>query len=175
MEKTEIKKPIVLVGLMGSGKSTIGYRLAKKLRMDFVDTDNLVEEKVGCSISEIFKYAGEDFFKQKESEILKQVMIDKPCVISTGGGTFIVEENRKLIMEKGISIWLKADYSVILERVSKRNTRPHLEVGDKAETVKKLIENSYPIYASANISINSDEGPHMLIVDSIIQQLKEFN
>lgn len=170
-----MKKPIVLVGLMGSGKSTIGYRLAKKLHLNFVDTDNLVEERVGCSISEIFKYAGEDFFKKKESEILREVMVSKPCVISTGGGTFLEEENRNLILNNSVSIWLKADSNVILERVSKRNTRPHLEVGDKAETIRKLIDESYPIYAMANININSDEGPHMLIVDSIINQLKEFN
>jgi shikimate kinase len=175
MEIFEIKKPIVLVGLMGSGKSTIGYRLAKKLRLSFVDTDNLVEERVGCSISEMYKYAGEQFFNEKEKEILQEVLKDKPCVISTGGGTFAVEENRKLILEKAVSVWLKADYSIILERVSRRNTRPLLEVGDKAETIKALIEERYPIYGLADIHINSDEGPHMIIVDGLIQKLKCLN
>ena len=172
MESLDINKPIVLVGLMGSGKSTIGYRLAKKLRMAFVDTDNLVEERVGCSISEMYKYAGEQFFNEKEEEILHEILNDKPCVISTGGGTFAIEKNRKLILEKAISVWLKADYNIILERVSRRNTRPLLEVGDKAETIRALIDEKYPIYALADIHINSDESPHMLIVDGLMQKLK---
>jgi shikimate kinase len=172
MEMFDLKKPIVLVGLMGSGKSTIGYRLAKKLRTAFVDTDILVEERVGCSISEMFKYAGESFFNRKEEEILQEVINDKPCVISTGGGTFAAENNRELILEKAISVWLKADYNIILERVSRRNTRPTLETGDKAETIRQLIDERYPIYAMADIHINSDEGPHMLIVDGLIQKLK---
>lgn len=174
MEIFDLKKPIVLVGLMGSGKSTIGYRLAKKLRTAFVDTDLLVEERVGCSISEMFKYAGEKFFNEKEEEILQEVIEGKPCVISTGGGTFAVEKNRKLILDKAISVWLKADYNIILERVSRRNTRPTLETGDKAETIRKLIDERYPIYALADIHINSDEGPHMLIVDGLIQKLKNL-
>ena len=172
MDSLGVNKPIVLVGLMGSGKSTIGYRLAKKLRLSFVDTDNLVEERVGCSISEMYKYAGEEFFNAKEKEVLEEVLAGKPCVISTGGGTFLVEENRKLILDKAISVWLKADFSIILERVSRRNTRPLLEVGDKSQTVKALIDESYPVYALADIHINSDEGPHMLIVDGLIQKLK---
>lgn len=172
--RLKVLKPLVLVGLMGAGKSTIGARLAKRLNLSFVDTDNVVQDEVGCSIKEMMKYAGEDFFRQKEKEVIEKILAKDPCVISTGGGAFINDETRKLIKEKSISIWLKADFEVILDRVSRRNTRPLLEEGDKAETIQRLIDERYPIYSEANIVINSDNGSHMVIVDSIVKSLIEL-
>ena len=170
-QKIKILKPVVLVGLMGAGKSTVGVRLAKRLNLSFVDTDNVVQEEVGCTIKEMVKYVGEDFFKQKERDVINEILDKPPCIISTGGGAFIDDQNRELIKNKAISIWLKADYEVILERVSRRNTRPLLETGDKEEILQQLIKERYPIYAEADIVVNSDNGSHMTIVDSIINSL----
>lgn len=166
-----INKPIVLVGMMGAGKSTVGTRLAKKLRVPFYDTDNLVQEMAGCSMDDIFKYAGEEFFRQKERQVIEELLNLTNCVISTGGGAFVDSINRQLIKEKSISIWLKADYETILERVSRRNTRPTLKEGNKAEMVEQLINERYPLYAEATLSVNSGGGPHMLIVDEIIRKI----
>ncbi len=169
-----INKPIVLVGMMGAGKSTVGTRLAKKLRVSFYDTDNLVQEMSGCSIDDIFKYAGEDFFRNKERQVVEELLNLTNCVISTGGGAFIDDVNRKLIKEKSISIWLRADYDIILERVSRRNTRPTLKTGNKADLVDQLIKERYPIYEAADLCVNSGDGPHMLIVDDIIQKIVNY-
>ncbi len=169
-----INKPIVLVGMMGAGKSTVGTRLARKLRVSFYDTDNLVQEVAGCSMEDIFKYAGEDFFREKERQVVDELLNLTNCVISTGGGVFIDEVNRKLIKEKSISIWLKADYTTILERVSRRNTRPTLNADNKADLVEQLILERYPVYQEADICVNSGDGPHMLIVDDIIAKISSL-
>ncbi len=170
-QKLKILRPVVLVGLMGAGKSTVGVRLAKRLNLSFIDTDNKVQDDVGCSIKEMIKYVGEDFFKQKEREVIKEVLEREPCIISTGGRAFVDDQNRALIKSKAISVWLKADYDVILERVSRRNTRPTLENVDKEEMIQQLIDECYPIYAEADIVVNSDNGSHMTIVDSIVSSL----
>ena len=169
-----LNKPIVLVGMMGAGKSTVGTRLAKKLRVTFYDTDNLVQEMAGCSIDEIFKYAGEEFFRDKERQVIDELLNLNNCVISTGGGAFIDEVNRNLIKQKSVSIWLKADYDTILERVSRRNTRPTLKTGNKADLVDQLIKERYPIYQEADLCVNSGDGPHMIIVDDIIQKIAKL-
>ncbi len=174
MDLVSLNKPIVLVGMMGAGKSTVGTRLAKKLRVAFYDTDNLVQEIAGCSIDDIFKYAGEAFFLEKERQVIEELLNLSNCVISTGGGAFIDHINRKLIKEKSISIWLKADYDTILERVSRRNTRPTLREGNKADLVEQLIQERYPVYQEADICINSGDGPHMIIVDDIIQKISQL-
>ena len=166
-----LSKPIVLVGMMGAGKSTVGTRLAKKLRVSFYDTDNLVQEIAGCSIDDIFKYAGEDFFREKERQVVEDLLKLNACVISTGGGAFIDPINRQLIKEKSVSIWLRADYETILERVSRRNTRPTLKADNKADLVEQLIDERYPIYAEADLCVNSGDGPHMIIVDDIIKKI----
>jgi shikimate kinase len=170
-----LNKPIVLVGMMGAGKSTVGTRLAKKLRVQFYDTDNLVQEMAGCSIDDIFKYAGEDFFRDKERQVVEDLLSLNNCVISTGGGAFIDPVNRKLIKEKSISIWLRADYDTILERVSRRNTRPTLRTDNKADLVDQLIKERYPLYEEADLCVNSGDGPHMIIVDDIIEKISKLN
>jgi len=170
-----LNKPIVLVGMMGAGKSTVGTRLAKKLRVTFYDTDNLVQDMAGCSIDDIFKYAGEEFFRAKERQVVEELLNLSNCVISTGGEAFIDEVNRKLIKEKSVSIWLRADYDTILERVSRRNTRPTLKTGNKAVLVEQLIKERYPIYEEADLCVNSGDGPHMLIVDDIIQKIANLS
>lgn len=170
-----LNKPIVLVGMMGAGKSTVGTRLAKKLRVSFYDTDNLVQEMAGCSIDDIFKYAGEDFFRTKERQVVEELLNLTNCIISTGDSAFVDPINRKLIKEKAISIWLRADYDTILERVSRRNTRPTLKTGNKADLVEQLINERYPIYEQADLCVNSANGPHMLIVDDIIEKITKLS
>ncbi len=169
-----LNKPIVLVGMMGAGKSTVGSRLSKKLKVQFYDTDNLVQEMAGCSIDDIFKYAGEDFFRDKERHVIEDLLNLNNCVISTGGSAFIDPVNRKLIKDKSISIWLRADYDTILERVSRRNTRPTLRTDNKADLVDQLIKERYPLYEEADLCVNSGDGPHMIIVDDIIQKIIKF-
>lgn len=170
-----LNKPIVLIGMMGAGKSTVGTRLAKKLKVSFYDTDNLVQEIAGCSMDDIFKYAGEEFFRTKERQVIEELLNLTNCVISTGGDAFIDSVNRQLIKEKAISIWLRADYDIILERVSRRNTRPTLRADNKEELVDQLMKDRYPIYEQADIYVNSGDGPHMLIVDDIIQKISKLS
>lgn len=167
----KINKSIVLVGLMGAGKSTIGSRLAKRLGLPFVDTDLAVQEEVGCNLDMIFKYAGINFFKEKEREVITRLINGSPTIISTGDGSFIDNEIRELVKKKCVSIWLQADFETIFERVSRRNTRPILENGDKREILLSMIEDRYPIYAEADFAVRSDLGSHMTIVNSIITSL----
>jgi shikimate kinase len=169
-----LDKPIVLVGMMGAGKSTVGTRLAKKMRVPFYDTDNLVQEMAGCSIDDIFKYAGEEFFRTKERQVIEELLNLSNCVISTGGSAFIDADNRRRIKEKSISVWLRADYDTILERVSRRNTRPTLKSGNKADLVEQMIKDCYLIYEEADLCVNSGDGPHMIIVDDIIQKVSNL-
>ncbi len=170
-----INKPIVLVGMMGAGKSTVGSRLARKLHVVFYDTDNLVQEIAGCSTEDIFKYAGEQFFREKEQQVIEELLNLNNCIISTGDGVFINEMNRKIIKQKAVSVWLKADYDIILERVSRRNTRPILNTGNKADLIEQLIKERYPVYEEADICVNSGDGPHMLIVEDIINKISNMS
>ncbi len=128
----------------------------------------------GCSIDEIFKYAGEEFFREKERKVVEDLLNLNNCVISTGGEAFIDPVNRALIKEKSISIWLRADYDTILERVSRRNTRPTLRTDNKAHLVDQLIKERYPVYEEADLCVNSGDGPHMIIVDDIIQKISKL-
>ncbi len=166
--------PIVLVGLMGAGKSTIGRRLAAALNLQFIDSDVEIVEAAGCSISDIFEGYGEPIFRDLEQRVIMRLMTGAPCVVATGGGAFIQPDVRKAISEKGISVWLKADLPVLVERVSRRDNRPLLKTGDKNEILQKLIDERYPIYAEADITIDSNFGSHESVVEEIIKALKEW-
>jgi len=168
-------KPIVLVGLMGAGKSTIGRRLASALSLPFVDSDNEIVEAAGCSIGDIFEAYGEAIFRDLEQRVLLRLVSSEPCVIATGGGAFINPVIRENIKEKAISVWLRADLEVLVERVSRRDTRPLLKTGDKGEILARLMDERYPIYATADITINSSAGLHETVVDSVLDALKTLN
>ncbi len=168
-----LDKPVVLVGLMGAGKSTIGRRLAGALGLQFIDSDQEIVEAAGCSISDIFEIHGETIFRDLEQRVLMRLLGGEVTVIATGGGAFINPEIRGAIREKAISVWLKADLEVLLERVSRRDTRPLLKTGDKSAILKKLMDERYPLYAEASITIDSNAGMHESVVTSIIQALKE--
>jgi shikimate kinase len=167
----EVNKTIVLVGLMGAGKTAIGKRLADALGVAFVDTDHLIEEKEGRSISEIFQKEGERHFRHLEREAIRQELAKPPHVLATGGGAFMEADTRALIKEKGLSVWLRAEFETLLERVSRKSTRPLLEKGDKAKILKELMEKRYPVYAEADMVVDTTAGPHEIVVEKIIEAL----
>jgi len=171
--KLVLHKPLVLVGLMGAGKSTIGRRLAHVLSLDFIDSDQEIVEAAGCSISDIFEIYGEDIFRDVEQRVLLRLLGGEPCVIATGGGAFMNKTIREEILDKALSVWLKADLPVLIERVSRRNTRPLLKTGDKGAILGKMIDDRYPIYSQADITIDSNAGAHEKVVDSIVHTLSE--
>lgn len=168
-----LSKPIVLVGLMGAGKSTIGRRLATSIALNFVDSDNEIMEAAGCSISDIFEMYGEAIFRDLEQRVLLRLISGEPCVIATGGGAFINPAIRAAIKEKALSVWLRADLDVLLERVSRRDTRPLLKTGDKGSILSKLMEERYPIYAEADLTVDSNAGMHEAVVEHIVKAIKE--
>lgn len=168
-----LDKPLVLVGLMGAGKTTIGKRLASSLNIDFIDSDHEITEAAGCSISDIFEIYGESLFRDLEKRVLIRLLSNLPCVIATGGGAFMNSEIRAAIKEKTTSIWLRADLPVLVERVSRRDTRPLLKMGNKGEILGKLMEERYPVYQEADIVINSNNGSHEIIVGEILKALEK--
>lgn len=172
-EKLGVNRPIVLVGMMGAGKTTIGFRLAKKLGLPFIDTDDMVTKMVGCSISDIFKYQSEEYFREKELEAITNALMIGPSVIATGGGAFLNETVMELVQNQGISIWLRAPLDVLLERVSRKNTRPLLEKGDKEEILKEQMEDRYAKYANAHITVDSDVMTHYHVVNEILTKLQQ--
>lgn len=164
-------KPIVLVGLMGVGKSTVGRRLAGKLRLPFVDADNEIETAAGMTVSEIFEKFGEPYFRDGERRVIQRLVDGRPKVIATGGGAFINEETRALILGNAIAIWLDAPIKVLADRVRRRDTRPLLRGRDAGEVLTELARVRNPIYAEAPIRIASDQAPHDSAVNAIVEAL----
>ena len=170
----KLHKPVVLVGLMGAGKSTIGRRLASALSLPFIDSDHEIVEAAGCSIADIFEAYGEAIFRDLEQRVLLRLVSGTPCVIATGGGAFINPVIRDTIKDKAISVWLRADLEVLLERVSRRDTRPLLKTGDKGTILTRLMDERYPVYAEADIVIDSNAGLHETVVESIVGALQKL-
>jgi len=152
---------IVLVGLMGSGKTRVGMELAKLLGMDFVDSDTEIERAAGMSTVDIFEKFGEPEFRSGERKVMRRLLSEGKKVISTGGGGFIQDEIRAAVKEKAISVWLKADLDTLVERVSRTGHRPILKGGDPAAKLQELMNIRYPIYAEADITVVTDQRtPH---------------
>lgn len=168
------ERSIVLVGLMGAGKTTVGRRLARRLDLAFVDADAEIEEAAGETISEIFERRGEAAFRAGERRVIARLLAGPPQILATGGGAYMDPVTRANIAARGISIWLKADLDVLMKRVGKRGDRPLLQNGDPRTTMQRLMEERYPIYAEADITIESLEGPHDAVVEAIMDRLKEF-
>ncbi len=163
---------IVLVGLMGVGKTTVGRRLAKRLNLGFVDADAEIERAAGLTIEEIFDRFGEDYFRDGERRVIARLLEGKCQVIATGGGAFINEETRALILEKAIAIWLDADLDTLVKRVGRRNTRPLLKTGDPGEILADLAIKRNPVYATAHIHVTGNDSPHEATVEKIIEALQ---
>ncbi|MCJ8157625.1 shikimate kinase [Sphingomonas sp. LaA6.9] len=165
--------PIVLVGLMGVGKSTVGKRLATRLDIPFVDADHEIEVAADLTISEIFERYGEGHFRDGERRVIARLIDGSPKVIATGGGAFMQEETRALILERALAIWLDADIPVLAQRVGRRDTRPLLRNKDPETVLAELAAVRNPIYALAPIHVRSQPSPHDITVDRILQALRE--
>ena len=164
-------KSVVLIGLMGAGKTAIGRRLGNRLDIPFTDADTEIESAAGQSISEIFAKHGESYFRDGERKVIARLLGDGPQVLATGGGAYMNAFARKLIAKKSVSVWLKADLDVLLERVRRRNNRPLLKCENPQEVMQQLIDERYPIYAEADITIQSRDVTHETIVGEIVMAL----
>ena len=170
---TPVDCPIVLVGMMGVGKSSIGRKLAHRLKLEFVDADDEIEAAAGMSIAEIFERFGEPYFRDGERRVIARLIEGPPKVIATGGGAFINPATRKLILQKARSIWLDADISGLVDRVGRRNHRPLLQGRDATEVLTELGAVRNPVYAEADLHIRSDTSPHARTVDNILKALTQ--
>lgn len=171
---TDLNRTVVLVGLMGAGKSTVGRRLADQLGVRFVDSDSEIEVAAGMTIPEIFERFDEQYFRDGERRVIARLLNDEPCVLATGGGAFLSNENRKMIGESGVSVWIKADLETLWERVKDKSSRPLLNGDDPKGVLTKLLEARYPLYGTADIVVNSASGdPHEVVVNAIVKALKK--
>jgi shikimate kinase len=167
-------RTIAMVGMMGAGKSSIGRRLATRLGLPFIDADTEIEEAANATITEIFEQHGEAYFRDGERRVIQRLLDGVPKVLATGGGAFIQPDTRAAIQAGAISIWLKADRDLILARVRRRTNRPLLKTDDPAAVVDRLIAERYPIYAEADIHIQSRDVAHDVVIDSIFDALDEY-
>jgi shikimate kinase len=165
------RRSVVLVGMMGAGKSSIGRRLASRLNVPFVDADTEIEKAAGMSIPDIFAIRGEPEFRAGEARVIARLLDNGPQVLATGGGAFMNPDTRAAIDAKGISVWLRATIEVLARRIKRRNDRPLLKGSDPIETLRRLIEERYPTYAEADITVESRDVPHDAIVEEIIAGL----
>jgi shikimate kinase len=165
------RRAIVLVGLMGAGKSTVGRRLASRLGLPFRDADNEIETAAAMSIPEIFAIYGEPHFRDGERRVIARLLQAAPLVLATGGGAFMDEETRAAVAAAGISVWLKADLDTLMRRVRKRGNRPLLQNPDPEGTMRRLMEQRHPVYALADVTVESRDGTHEAVVDGILRAL----
>ena len=171
----QLHRPLVLVGLMGAGKTTVGRRLAKRLGVPFMDADEEIEKAAGMSVSDYFAQYGEPAFREGERRVIARLLGEaQPCVLATGGGAFMDAETRAVIAQTATSVWLRAGLDLLVKRTSKRNTRPLLRNGNPREILQKLIDERYPVYGEANIVIDSVDGPHDKVVDDVVQAVSRF-
>jgi shikimate kinase len=164
-------RSIVLVGMMGAGKSSIGRRLAERLGIAFADADAEIETAHRMSIPDIFSTYGEAYFRSGETRVIARLLEGGPQVLATGGGAFMNADTRAAIAAKGISVWLNAEFDVLMRRIKRRHNRPLLKSDDPGETLRCLMAERYPVYGQAEITIQSREIPHEKIVDEIVTAL----
>ncbi|MBI3676121.1 MAG: shikimate kinase [Proteobacteria bacterium] len=168
-----LKRTIALVGMMGAGKSSIGRRIAARLEVPFKDADAEIEAAAGCSINDIFERYGEPAFRDGERKVIARLLSEPPHVLATGGGAFIDEATRERIKRDAISIWISVPAEVLISRVARRDTRPLLKNGDPAEIIQRLLMEREPIYAEADMKVDSEDGPHSAAVDRIVAVLEK--
>jgi shikimate kinase len=165
------QRSVVLVGMMGAGKSSIGRRLAARLGIAFVDADAEIETAAGMTIPDIFATRGEADFRAGEARVIARILDSGPQVLATGGGAFMNEATRAAIAAKGISVWLRAEFDVLMRRIKRRQDRPLLKTDDPGATLRRLLAERDPVYATAELSVQSRDVPHEKIVDEIIEGL----
>jgi shikimate kinase len=169
-----LDRPVVLVGLMGVGKSTVGRRLARRLGVPFVDSDSAIEDASGLSAAAVYERYGERDFRDGERRLVARLVDGAVRVIATGGGAFVDPTTRKLLNERAITVWLDAPLDILTERTGRRDTRPLLRNGDRKSTLERLAEERKPAYAEAHLHVRSGDGAHRDVVDAIVHALDEF-
>src|SRR6476646_11642943 len=169
-----LDRPVVLVGLMGVGKSTVGRRLAKRLGVPFVDSDSAIEDAAGYTPAEIFERYGEQDFRDGERRLVARLIDGEVRVIATGGGVFVDPRTRELLNQRGITVWLDAPVDILAERTRRRDTRPLLKNGDPKGTLERLAGIERQAYAEAHIHVRSGDGAHRDVVDSILRALEDY-
>jgi shikimate kinase len=167
-----LDRPVVLIGMMGVGKSSVGKMLASQLRLNFIDTDDEIETAAGMTISEIFERFGEDYFRDGERRVIARLIDGGPKIIATGGGAFVNEQTRELIKARCHSVWIDADIDILVARVSRRSHRPLLVGKDPKTVLSDLLEKRGDIYAMADFRVSSDAGPHNQTVAKIMKVLE---
>lgn len=172
--KAKLRKTVVMVGMMGAGKTAVGGALARALGVPFLDSDEEIERAANRSVAEIFARDGEAFFREKEAQVIGRLLAGRPCVLSTGGGAFLSDRNRTQIAERGISLWLKADLDLLWHRVRHKSTRPLLKTADPRGTLAALLEVRAPVYALADVTVESRAGLSVdemtaAVIDRLIQ------
>ncbi len=168
-----LSRTVALVGMMGAGKSSVGRRLAARLGVAFKDADSEIELAAGCPIPEIFDRYGEPAFREGERRVIARLLCESPFVLATGGGAFIDPETRARLKERAVTVWIKAPVDVLMTRVQRRDNRPLLKTSDPRGTLERLLAERAPIYAEADIAIESEDGPHAMTVDRILAALKQ--
>jgi len=169
----KLTRTVALVGMMGAGKSSIGRRLAARLNVPFKDADAEIEAAAGCTISEIFERYGEPAFRDGERKVISRLLTEPPHVMATGGGAFMDASTRATLKQNAVTIWLRAPVDVLLARTQRRDTRPLLRNGNPRETLEKLLAERTPIYAQADYTLDSEDGPHVASVEKIVALLSE--
>src|SRR5438067_1173938 len=169
-----LDRPVVLVGLMGVGKSTVGRRLARRLGLPFVDSDSAIEDAAGCTAAEIFERYGEQDFRDGERRLVARLIEGEVRVIATGGGAYVDARTRKLLNERAITVWLDAPVDILAERTSRRDTRAQLRNGDPKAVLERLAEERRASYAEAHIHVKSGDGAHKDVVDAIVAALDQY-
>ncbi len=166
-------RTVVLIGLMGAGKTCIGRRLASRLALKFVDADDEIEAAAGCSVEEMFERHGESAFRDGERRVIASLMATPVHVLSTGGGAFMDPRTREAIHERAISIWLRAELDLLLKRTARRNDRPLLKEGDPKEILENLMTERHPLYDTADIVVDSTDDPPEVIVERALSALRQ--
>lgn len=170
----EIDRSLVLVGLMGAGKSCIGRKLAQTLGLPFVDADSEIEKAAGCSIADIFETRGEEEFREGERRVIARLLDGPPVVLATGGGAFMDQHTREKVNERGISLWLRADLDLLVRRTARRKHRPLLNNGNPRQILQDLIQKRYPTYNEAEIVVDSQNGPPEETVKLALEALQSY-
>jgi len=168
-------RPVVLVGLMGAGKTAIGRRLAQRLGLPFVDSDHEIETAAGCTIEAIFQMYGEKAFRDCERRVICRLLEEPAQIVATGGGAFMDAETRARVKALGLSVWLRADLDLLVHRTARRANRPILKRGDPREILAKLMEARYPVYAEADIVVDTRDAPPDVTVDAVLDAIKRHS
>lgn len=175
MEQFIPDRPIILVGLMGAGKTRVGRRLAERLHLPFTDTDHEIENETGKTISELFAQIGEPAFREGERRLIARLMQRPAAVIATGGGAFVDPRTRAAMLERGLVVWLRADLDTLVARTGRNNKRPLLQGVDRAAKLSELMAVRYPIYAEAHLTVDSHHGPVEQTVNAVLAALRQHS